>query len=147
REHGGAEEARREGIEERPARVSVRLRRGAEAKTRGDELDVGPRPCQCGGELVVVRRREGRRIAEQDAHGLVRYAVAMLVRTWNLFHGRPSPPGRRAFLRQMLDLVTRDGRDAVCLQELPVWALPHLESWSGMPATTAIARRPLLPVG
>ena len=71
----------------------------------------------------------------------------MLVRTWNLFHGRPSPPGRRAFLRQMIELVTRDGPDVVCLQELPVWALPHLESWSGMYATTAIARRPLLPVG
>ncbi|HEX3237640.1 MAG TPA: endonuclease/exonuclease/phosphatase family protein [Gaiellaceae bacterium] len=71
----------------------------------------------------------------------------MLVRTWNLFHGRPSPPGRRAFLRQMIELVTRDGPDVVCLQELPVWALRHLESWSGMHATTAIARRPLLPVG
>jgi endonuclease/exonuclease/phosphatase family metal-dependent hydrolase len=71
----------------------------------------------------------------------------MLVRTWNLFHGRPSPPGRRAFVRQMIELVTRDRPDVVCLQELPVWALPHLESWSGMHAATAIARRPLLPVG
>lgn len=71
----------------------------------------------------------------------------MLVRTWNLFHGKPSPPGRRAFLRQMIELVTRDRPDVVCLQELPVWALSHLESWSGMHAATAIARRPLLPVG
>jgi endonuclease/exonuclease/phosphatase family metal-dependent hydrolase len=71
----------------------------------------------------------------------------MLVRTWNLFHGKPSPPERRAFLRQMIELVTRDRPDIVCLQELPVWALPHLESWSGMHATTAIARRPLLPAG
>jgi endonuclease/exonuclease/phosphatase family metal-dependent hydrolase len=71
----------------------------------------------------------------------------MLVRTWNLFHGKPSPPGRRAFLRQMIELVTRDRPDVVCLQELPVWALPHLESWSGMHAITAVARRPLLPVG
>jgi endonuclease/exonuclease/phosphatase family metal-dependent hydrolase len=47
----------------------------------------------------------------------------------------------------MIELVTRDGPDVVCLQELPVWALPHLESWSGMHATTAIARRPLLPLG
>ena len=47
----------------------------------------------------------------------------------------------------MLDLVTRDRPDIVCLQELPVWALEHLESWSGMHATTAVARRPLLPVG
>ena len=71
----------------------------------------------------------------------------MLVRTWNLFHGKPSPPGRRAFLREMIELVTRDRPDVVCLQELPVWALGRLESWSGMHATTAVARRPLLPVG
>ena len=71
----------------------------------------------------------------------------MLVRTWNLFHGNASPPGRRAFLRQMVELVTRDRPDAVCLQELPVWALRHLERWSGMHATGAVARRPLLPVG
>jgi endonuclease/exonuclease/phosphatase family metal-dependent hydrolase len=71
----------------------------------------------------------------------------MLVRTWNLFHGKPSPPGRRAFLLQMIELVTRDRPDVVCLQELPVWALPHLERWSGMHASGAVARRPLLPVG
>ena len=47
----------------------------------------------------------------------------------------------------MIELVTRDRPDVVCLQELPVWALRHLESWSGMHATTAVARRPLLPVG
>jgi endonuclease/exonuclease/phosphatase family metal-dependent hydrolase len=71
----------------------------------------------------------------------------MLVRTWNLFHGKPSPPGRRAFLEQMIELVTADGPDIVCLQELPVWSLPHLEGWSGMHASGAVARRPLLPVG
>jgi endonuclease/exonuclease/phosphatase family metal-dependent hydrolase len=47
----------------------------------------------------------------------------------------------------MIELVTRDRPDVVCLQELPVWSLRHLESWSGMHATTAVARRPLLPVG
>jgi endonuclease/exonuclease/phosphatase family metal-dependent hydrolase len=47
----------------------------------------------------------------------------------------------------MIELVTRDHPDVVCLQELPVWALSHLERWSGMHATTAVARRPLLPVG
>jgi endonuclease/exonuclease/phosphatase family metal-dependent hydrolase len=71
----------------------------------------------------------------------------MVVRTWNLFHGKPSPAGRRAFLVQMIQLVTRDRPDVVCLQELPVWALPHLERWSGMHASGAVARRPLLPVG
>jgi endonuclease/exonuclease/phosphatase family metal-dependent hydrolase len=71
----------------------------------------------------------------------------MLVRTWNLFHGKPSPPGRQAFLEQMIELVTRDRPDIVCLQELPVWSLPHLERWSRMHPSSAVARRPLLPVG
>jgi endonuclease/exonuclease/phosphatase family metal-dependent hydrolase len=71
----------------------------------------------------------------------------MLVRTWNLFHGNASPPERQAFLRQMIELVTRDRPDVVCLQELPVWALRHLEAWSGMYAIGAVARRPLLPFG
>jgi endonuclease/exonuclease/phosphatase family metal-dependent hydrolase len=70
-----------------------------------------------------------------------------LVRTWNLFHGKPSPPERRAFLVQMIELITRDRPDVVCLQELPVWALRHLEDWSGMHAIGAVARRALLPVG
>jgi len=71
----------------------------------------------------------------------------MLVRTWNLFHGKADPPERRAFLRRMVELVIRDSPDVVCLQELPVWALRHLEDWSGMHASGAVARRPLLPVG
>jgi len=47
----------------------------------------------------------------------------------------------------MIELVTRDRPDVVCLQELPVWALRHLERWSGMHASGAVARRPLLPFG
>ena len=47
----------------------------------------------------------------------------------------------------MIELVTSDAPDVVCLQELPVWALGHLERWSGMHATGAVARRPLLPIG
>ncbi len=71
----------------------------------------------------------------------------MLVRTWNLFHGNAAPPERRAFLRRMIELVTSDRPDVVCLQELPAWALRHLERWSGMHACGAVARRPLLPFG
>jgi endonuclease/exonuclease/phosphatase family metal-dependent hydrolase len=71
----------------------------------------------------------------------------MVVRTWNLFHGNADPPERRAFLRQMIELVTGDRPDVVCLQELPVWALRHLEGWSGMHATGAVARRLRLPLG
>jgi endonuclease/exonuclease/phosphatase family metal-dependent hydrolase len=52
---------------------------------------------------------------------------------------------RHAYLREMVQLVTQDGPDVVCLQEIPVWALPHLERWSGMQCVGAVARRPLLP--
>jgi len=65
----------------------------------------------------------------------------VLVRTWNLFHGNTQPPQRRAFLREMVELVTRDAPDVVCLQEVPVWALARLESWSGMQRSSAVARR------
>jgi endonuclease/exonuclease/phosphatase family metal-dependent hydrolase len=70
----------------------------------------------------------------------------MVVRTWNLFHGNTDPPGRRAFLREMVELVSRGRPDVVCLQELPVWALGDLERWSGMHASGAVARRPRLPL-
>jgi endonuclease/exonuclease/phosphatase family metal-dependent hydrolase len=69
----------------------------------------------------------------------------VLVRTWNLFHGNASPPQRRAFLRDMVELVTADAPDVVCLQEIPVWAAVLLHRWSGMHATHAVARRPRLP--
>jgi endonuclease/exonuclease/phosphatase family metal-dependent hydrolase len=64
----------------------------------------------------------------------------MVVRTWNLFHGNTVPPGRRAFLREMVELITADRPGVVCLQEIPLWALPHLASWSGMQAVSAVAR-------
>lgn len=70
--------------------------------------------------------------------------VAMLVRTWNLFHGNALPPERRAYLREMVELVTADDPDVVCLQEVPAWALGRLEAWSGMHAIRAVAAEPLL---
>lgn len=42
----------------------------------------------------------------------------------------------------MIELVTADEPDIVCLQELPVWAVAHLSDWSGMQAVAAIARLP-----
>jgi endonuclease/exonuclease/phosphatase family metal-dependent hydrolase len=54
------------------------------------------------------------------------------------------PPERRAFLEEMVRLASADRPDVLCLQELPVWALDHLESWSGMRAFGAVASRPLL---
>jgi len=74
----------------------------------------------------------------------VRRLRRVLVRTWNLFHGNASPPERRAFLREMVELATADRPHVVCLQEIPVWALSQLEPWSGMQSVTAVARRPLL---
>jgi endonuclease/exonuclease/phosphatase family metal-dependent hydrolase len=68
----------------------------------------------------------------------------LLVRTWNLFHGNAKPPGRKAFLDEMVRLASADSPGVLCLQELPVWALGHLERWSGMTAVGDVARRPML---
>jgi endonuclease/exonuclease/phosphatase family metal-dependent hydrolase len=70
--------------------------------------------------------------------------VSLLVRTWNVFHGNTSPPGRRAYLEEMVRLASADRPDVLCLQELPVWALPRLENWSGMRSFGAVAARPRL---
>jgi endonuclease/exonuclease/phosphatase family metal-dependent hydrolase len=68
----------------------------------------------------------------------------LVVRTWNLFHGNAVPPERRAFLEQMVRLVTEDAPAVVCLQELPVWALRRVEEWSGMTASGVVTKRPWL---
>jgi endonuclease/exonuclease/phosphatase family metal-dependent hydrolase len=47
----------------------------------------------------------------------------------------------------MVALVTADEPDVVCLQEVPVWALPRLGRWCGMRAFPAIARSGLRPAG
>lgn len=70
--------------------------------------------------------------------------MALLVRTWNLFHGNAVPPERRGFLREMVELVAADDPDIVCLQEVPVWAFGRLGAWSGMQAFTAVGAEPLL---
>lgn len=49
----------------------------------------------------------------------------MLIRTWNLYHGNSSPPRRHAFLDEMIELATADDPEVLCLQEVPVWALPR----------------------
>ncbi|HWB22419.1 MAG TPA: endonuclease/exonuclease/phosphatase family protein [Gaiellaceae bacterium] len=64
----------------------------------------------------------------------------MVIRTWNLFHGNTVPPGRRAYLREMVELITADRPDIVCLQELPGWALSELEGWSRMSAIPVLVR-------
>ena len=69
----------------------------------------------------------------------------MLVRSWNLFHGNAHPPDRHSRLQAMLGLATADRPDVLCLQEVPVWALPRLGRWSGMRARWVVTRRPWLP--
>ncbi len=71
--------------------------------------------------------------------------MRLVVRTWNLFHGNAKPPERRAFLEEMVRLACADRPDLLCLQELPVWSLRHLASWSGMTAFVAVAARPKVP--
>jgi endonuclease/exonuclease/phosphatase family metal-dependent hydrolase len=71
--------------------------------------------------------------------------VRVLIRSWNVFHGRTHPVGRTLHLREMVELATADRPDVVCLQELPLWSLGRLEEWSGMRAFSAVTRRPLVP--
>jgi len=71
--------------------------------------------------------------------------VGLLIRSWNLFHGRTAPPGRRAYLEEMVRLASADQPDVLCLQEVPVWATSHLEDWSRMTAVVDVACRPTLP--
>jgi len=70
--------------------------------------------------------------------------VAWLVRTWNVFHGNTVPPGRRAYLEEMVQLVAADRPGVVCLQEVPAWAVGRLAGWSGMVASGVVAAHPRL---
>jgi len=65
----------------------------------------------------------------------------MLVRSWNLFHGNTSPPGRRAYLREEIDLIVADRPSIVCLQEVPAWALALVGEWADMNALGDRTRR------
>jgi endonuclease/exonuclease/phosphatase family metal-dependent hydrolase len=72
--------------------------------------------------------------------------VRLLVRTWNIAHGRDVPPAgdgyrhvRRKLLREMVDLATGDRPDILLLQEVPVWAGDLLREASGMGVTMAAA--------
>jgi endonuclease/exonuclease/phosphatase family metal-dependent hydrolase len=64
--------------------------------------------------------------------------MRLLVRTWNLFHGRTVPETGRTELETMVRLAAVGGPDIVCLQEVPVWALRELSRWSGMAAFGAV---------
>ena len=64
----------------------------------------------------------------------------MLVRSWNVFHGNTSPPGRRSYLEEMVRLGSADRPDVLCLQELPLWARTQLPRWSGMTELSVVTR-------
>jgi endonuclease/exonuclease/phosphatase family metal-dependent hydrolase len=64
--------------------------------------------------------------------------VSLLVRTWNLYHGRTYPKSGRTYLERMVRLASLDAPDVVALQEVPLWALGRLERWSGMQTLWAV---------
>jgi endonuclease/exonuclease/phosphatase family metal-dependent hydrolase len=68
----------------------------------------------------------------------------VVIRTWNLFHGNTLPPGRTRYVEQMVRLVTEGEPDAVCLQEVPPWAVGRLARWSGMQVFGEAAERPMI---
>ncbi len=67
----------------------------------------------------------------------------LLVRTWNIAHGRDVPPGpryghaRRKLLDEMVPLMIEGGPQVVMLQEVPVWAGQFLREHTGMGVTLA----------
>jgi endonuclease/exonuclease/phosphatase family metal-dependent hydrolase len=61
----------------------------------------------------------------------------VLIRSWNLFHGNTVPPGRHAYLDEMVRRATADDPDVLCVQEVPAWAL-------GRFTVGDLARRPSL---
>jgi endonuclease/exonuclease/phosphatase family metal-dependent hydrolase len=73
-------------------------------------------------------------------------AASLLVRTWNVAHGRDRPPAgdthvhlRRKLLREMAALVTADRPQLVLLQEMPAWAGRLLCRVTGMAVAGAVA--------
>ena len=65
------------------------------------------------------------------------------MRTWNVAHGRTSPPTRRLCLERMVRLASTDA-ELVALQEVTPWAIGRLEAWSGMRAFAVVTKRGLL---
>jgi len=65
----------------------------------------------------------------------------MLVRTWNLFHGRTVPPSGALHLEEMVRLSTEDEPAVLLLQEVPPWAFRYLGGWAGMTVFTEVAAR------
>ena len=83
------------------------------------------------GELMVVGRREGRRVGDDDAHRQYSRTPACRGR-WNLFHGNTLPPGRKAFLGEMVRLASSDrpGGRSAC-KKCPSGRSAISSDWSG----------------
>jgi endonuclease/exonuclease/phosphatase family metal-dependent hydrolase len=70
-------------------------------------------------------------------------SASLLVRTWNIAHGRDVPPDadhghlRRKLLGEMAAVMIEDEPDLVLLQEVPVWAADVLRERTGMGVTLA----------
>lgn len=64
--------------------------------------------------------------------------MRLLVRSWNVYHGRTHPESDRLHLEQAVRLVTADAPDVVALQEVPMWAVRRLAAWSGMSCSWAM---------
>jgi endonuclease/exonuclease/phosphatase family metal-dependent hydrolase len=73
--------------------------------------------------------------------------MSLLIRSWNVFHGRTHPSGRNAYLEAAIALAAHDDPDVVCLQELPLWSVQRLEAWTGMATFSARTRHRLGPLG
>jgi endonuclease/exonuclease/phosphatase family protein len=74
--------------------------------------------------------------------------VTLLLRTWNVFHGKTSPPSPGTHLEAILRLASSDRPAVLFLQEVPAWAVGRLGEWSGMTAIADITVKPLLgPLG
>ena len=69
--------------------------------------------------------------------------MRLLVRSWNVFHGRTSPETRHVHVEVAVRRISTGDPDIVCLQELPVWSLPRLHLWSGAAAFASVAMPPL----
>jgi endonuclease/exonuclease/phosphatase family metal-dependent hydrolase len=89
-------------------------------------------------DQVGERREDG----ESSGHGAWLVSGAVLVRSWNLFHGNTVPAQRRDELARMVRLIAEDEPEVVCVQEVPVWALERLGEWSGMQVFGEVAARP-----
>jgi len=69
----------------------------------------------------------------------------VLIRSWNLFHGRTVPSGRKRHFERMVKLVCESGPAIVALQELAAGTVPRLEAWSGYAAFGDVAAPARLP--